>query len=138
MAAIATSADVAARLGRDLTASELGIVDAILPSIFGLFADATGKTVAQLEEGDYLLLKTVAVEKALQIVNNPRGLASMSQQLGAEQRSETYPRASDVGIFLTDDEERRIRQVVFGTGSASVRVPSLVTDWYDLVYPNGS
>lgn len=137
MADIATADDVKARLGRDLTASETTIVNAVLPAIIGLFSDATGKTVDDLEAGGYGRLKTIAVEKAAMIVNNPRGLASMSEQLGSAQRSETYPRASDIGIFLSDEEERQVREAVFGAGRGSARVPSLITDLYDVTFPNG-
>lgn len=134
--AFATADDVATRLLRDLTPAETSAVEAVLAIVTDLMVNAAGKTA----EGDIspvpAALKLLAIEKAIQLLNNPRGLASLSEQLGSASRSETYPRASDIGLFLSDAEERLIRNAVLGATRGSAKVRSIVDEMADYVYPD--
>lgn len=134
--AFASSSDVATRLLRELTDAEAAAVDAALELITGLMVNAAGKA----EESDIdpvpPALKLLAIEKAIQLLNNPRGLASFSEALGSASRSETYQRASDVGLFLSPTEETLIRNAVLGATRGSAKVRSIVDEMADFVYPD--
>lgn len=113
---LATADDVAARLGRDLTPAEITQAEAAIAATTGLIATEVGLTAVEVvainPRPGYL--KTLCVEKAVAVIVNPHGLAASSEQLGQWQHSETYPRAADIGLFLSDGERRRIRRAVRG------------------------
>ena len=122
MAAIATHEDVAARLARTLTEAQQQQATAVIASVTGLIGDTTGLTVDEVEALSPVpeTLKALAVDKAVLLVDNPGGLAAFTETLGAHTYSGTYPRAADIGIFLSADERRRVRRAVGGTGFLSV------------------
>ncbi len=130
MADLATAADVAARLGRELTVEETDAADAAIATVTGLIAEAVNKptswadTLSPAPE----TLKALCVEKAIGIIANPENLASTAETLGAFSDSRTFPRAADIGIFLSADERRRVRRAVFGTLVGSPQVPSTADD----------
>lgn len=125
--AYATADDVAARLGRDLTADETTQAEAVLDIVAGLIADAVAKDGdAWVADPVPTTLMLLSIEKAISALVNPNNLASFSEQLGSYQHSGTYPRSGDVGIFLSDSEERRVRRAVYGAASASVRIGSVL------------
>jgi hypothetical protein len=123
--AFATQEDVEIRLGRVLSEAEGFQADAVITTVTGLIADAVDRSAAWAADLDPVpeTLRALCVEKAIGAIANPSNLASESEQLGAHQRSHTFPRAGDVGLFLTDAEQRRSREAVYGatTGSSSPR-----------------
>jgi hypothetical protein len=126
----ATFEDVAIRLGRPLTAAEEAMAGSVIELVTGLIADAVGKDAAWAVALDPVppTLRAVCVEKTLAVGSNPNRLAAFSEQLGAHQVSKTFPR-SDVGVFLTDEEERRVRAAVYGgRDSGSVVIGSILDD----------
>lgn len=123
--ALATADDVATRLGRILTTAEEASAELVIEVVTGLLADATSKTSAQLDTLALPALRLIVIEKAVSAIVNPENVASLSEQLGAYQHSQTFPRASDVGIYLTDTEERLARRAVWGTNTGSVRLGSI-------------
>lgn len=126
--AYATTADVSARLGRALTSSEATQVAGVLDTVAALIAAAAGKPDSWAPSPVPGLLKALSVEKAVGVVANPLNLAAESEQLGAYQHSQTFPRSLDVGIFLTDAEERAVRRAVFGADSGSAQSDSILDD----------
>jgi len=132
--AFATADDVAVRLGRDLTTAEEAMVEAVIEGVQGMIALAAGKDDDWADDLDPVpaYFKMLVVEKALIVGTNPNGLRSEAKTLGAVERSRVF---RDAGVFLTDDEEDRVRVIVGGTDRATFRVPSLVTDLYDAFYP---
>lgn len=135
MAAFAVHGDVATRLGRDLTTKEQAQATAALDAIAGLIRDAAGKATDWTPTpAIQLLLKTLSVEKAVGIITNPTSLAAESERLGEHQHSRTFQRAMDVGIFLTDDEERLVREAVWGSGAGSSEVDSTIDRIYEMRY----
>lgn len=120
--ALATVGDVAIRLGRALTESEQALATQVIASVTGQVYDTTGKDADWLADLDPVptYLTSLCVEKVIVVGSNPLGLASESEQLGERQRSRTYQRANDGGVFLTDYERREVRRVVNGTTFAAV------------------
>lgn len=140
--AFATSADVSARLGRDLTDAEVVQVGSVLVSVASQIAAACDRDDDWAADLDPIpaVFVALSVEKAVQAVVNPLGLAAWSKSLGAFSESATTTRASDGGAVLTDADERRVRAAVYG-GSGSARVPSVVDDvldWADDAQVNDS
>lgn len=131
--AFATTTDVATRLGRDLTAAETDAAELVIEVVTGLIAEAVNRDSDWATALDPVpaTLRLLCIEKAVSAIVNPHNVASLSEQLGQFQHSETYPRASDVGLYLSDDEERRARFAVHGITSASVRIQSVADDTLD-------
>lgn len=136
MSDFATAADVEARLGRELTLEETDAVEAAIVTVTGLIAEAVNKPTSWATDLDPIpeMLKALCVEKAIGAVVNPEGLASVSETLGSFSDSKTFPRAGDIGIFLSADERRRVRRTVFGSLVASTQVPSTADD----IWPESS
>lgn len=126
--AFATAADVATRLGRVLTADEVSQIEGALVDVAGLIRDAARKAPDWMPDPVPPLFKSLSIEKAVGVLVNPFNLASASEQLGAYQHSQTFPRSADVGVFLTDLEARRVRRATYGTLTASVRPSSIIDD----------
>jgi len=132
--AFATADDVAARLGRALTAAEETLVDAVVEQVTDLIADAVG------EDADWAadlspvpaVLTAICVEKAISVGSNPNGVASRSETLGAFSSSENFRK--DSGLYLTPLEERLARRAVLGRLSGSSRPESTADEVHDLFY----
>lgn len=124
--AFATTSDVATRLGRDLTTAETASAQLAIDVTQGAIAEAVSKTVAWATALTPVpaYLRVLCVEKAVQVLANPHSVASHTKQIGAMSESETFQRSQDGGIFLTDDEERRCRRVVWGRTTDSVMLGS--------------
>jgi hypothetical protein len=122
MAPIATSEDVTDRLGRDLTNAEQAQAVAVIATVTGLIADAADLTAADVESLDPVpeTFKALCVEKAVTTVGNPLGLAAQSEQLGAHQTSSTFQRSNDGGVYLSAQEERRVRRALKRTSFTAV------------------
>lgn len=129
--AFATYSDVATRLARTLTTAEQNQATAVIAAVTGLITEEVGKadvanwaaTLSPVPE----TLKSLCVEKAVAVISNPRSVASESVRLGAAERSSTFPRASDIGIFLSDEERLRARRAV-GAPTAGTSRPRSVVD----------
>lgn len=94
-------------MGRELTDSERETAEFIL--------DVVSQAIAEefdVPEPAPSVVKMVCVEKVVGALNNPQGLATFSEQLGSYQRSGTFPRAADIGIFLSEQDRRAIRRAV--------------------------
>lgn len=123
--AFATNVDVATRLGRDLTDAEEATVDSVLDSVDGLIRDAASKDADWTPSPVPTTLSELSIQKAIQALANPNSLASESKEIGAWSRSQTFPRSSDGGVFLTDAEARLVRFAVYGTNRATVMAGSI-------------
>lgn len=132
--AFATTEDVAVRLGRTLTDPEDDLVEQVIADVTGLIAEAVGKDAAWAAALDPVpsTFKALCVEKAIAVGSNPNGLAAKSESLGAFSTSETFRRDTGVGVFLTDDDERRVRFALHGSSTASTRQQSIVDVAIDL------
>jgi hypothetical protein len=122
--AFATSDDVGTRLGRTLTAGEALSVDAALEGATAEIAEAAHKDSADISPvPDYL--RYLCVEVACRMLANPNSLDSLNEQLGQFNYSARFRRDGG-GMLLTDQEVLRVRRVVHGRNSGSVRVASIV------------
>lgn len=107
----ATTADVATRLGRALTADETAKVTALIASATALIAttarqsDEWASTLSPVPE----ILKSVTVEVVHRVLTNPTGASSLTEQLGSYQHGENY-RSDMTGLSLTRDERRLVRR----------------------------
>lgn len=117
----ATIEDVEQRLGRELTESEQDTATFIIGAVSDTIADEF-----DLPDEPPAAVRMVVVEKVVSALNNPQGLASFSEQLGSYQRSGTFPRAADIGIFLSREDRRAIRRAL-GSGFRSVTLRSPYT-----------
>lgn len=130
--AFATTDDVATRLGRSLTAAEEAMAEQVIEIVEAQIIDAVDKDAAWATALNPVppLFKALCVEKVIVVGSNPNGLAAESKTLGQASQSRTYQRSNDAGIFLTIEEERRVRLVVFGTLVGSARVDSTLEDYW--------
>jgi hypothetical protein len=120
----ATVGDIAARLGRDLTEGEEQTASLLLESVSGLIAEAAGESPGYVPDPMPSVVRLLAIEKVIGVLNNPHGFASFTKQLGAFTQSGTFPRASDIGVFLSEDERRRVRRALGSSGFASSTLAS--------------
>lgn len=136
--AFATTDDIAARLGRDLTDAETTMADLLLDGATAVIAEAAGKDDDWAESLDPVpqVLRFVAVEVVHRTLCNPQSLESASEQLGAYQHSERFRAgAAGGGLALTGTEELLVRRAVWGTTTGSVQVESTqVEEVHDLIY----
>lgn len=123
--AFATKDDVATRLGRELTDDEQVTAAAVIATVEGLIVEVSGLAPPDPVPVYY---KALCVEKAIGVLANPQNVASQSEQLGDYQHSETFPRALDDGVFLTDREEMTVRRIANGIVSGSSRARALPHD----------
>ena len=127
----ATTSEVAARLGRGLTAQETtsygSILEAVSDEINTLLDLTDDLAVAPAA------LKGVTVTAAIRAAANPEGVASRSETLGRYQHSETFPRSSDSATLLTGSEIRLLRKAFYGSTINAPRVGSVLDDIYPTV-----
>lgn len=135
MNTFATAGDVAARLGRTLTTDEQNQATAVIGTVSGLILEAVGRDDEWADDLDPVpvTFKAVCVEKVVSILANPDGLASLSKTLGSFTHSATFPRAADIGIFLSPLEVAAVRTALSGgLRSGSARMRSIVDDVIEL------
>jgi hypothetical protein len=131
--ALATTQDVSARLGRELTAAEDEMYEWLLQAATEQIADAADVSVEMIDglATRPRTLWVLCVEAVVRAGQNPSGARSTQETLGQYSRSVSY---TDVekggGLFLTDREQRMVRRAVFDSTSLSVRVPSAFDDLY--------
>lgn len=125
--AFATTDDIAARLGRELSDSELDRAEWIIPLVQALILEVAGTAEPNPAPAYY---RALCVEKTINVIENPSGLATESESLGDWSHSQTFQRAGDAGVFLTDREEQMIRRIANNAASGSSRPHSIVHDTY--------
>lgn len=125
----ATVADIETRLGRDLTDPEIGQVSALLTLVTALIADAVGRDddwAATLSPVP-AIVKVVAIEAVVRILQNPSGATSVQEALGEYSHAERYESGGyGYGLYLSKAEELLLRRLYATSGS--VRVASLAND----------
>lgn len=137
-ARFAEAADVAKRLGRDLTAGETDSAEYLLAMAAAVIADAAGKDDGWVVTLDPVpqVLRGLSVELTVRALANPNQLAQLREQIGSYSYAATFASTghagsgSDVlGLALKPVEVMIVRRAVYGrtTGSAPVR-SALVTD----------
>ena len=127
-----TPADIATRLGRDLTEAEQGTVEMLCELVTGEIAAAVDKDAdwPGSLEAIPASLRTIAIEVVSRLMLNPTGLSSTSETLGAysyTQRfgGDTMSQAGGGGVALTAAAKRRVRRAVFGASVDSIEVASI-------------
>lgn len=135
MASFATAEDVERRMGRALSDSETDVAEMVIETVSGLIVGLVGEDDDWADALDPVppYFRALCVEKVVTVLSNPEGLASFSEQLGEYQHSGTYPRASDIGLFLSDSERREVRRALGGTFRAvTIESPYSGSDTSDL------
>lgn len=117
--AFATASDVAARLGRALTDAEETQAESALTALDGLIRDAVDRDADWTPDPVPAAFKELSIQKAISVVVNPHNVAAHTKSLGAASRSETFPRAQDLGLFLSEAEGRALRSALWGSSSGS-------------------
>lgn len=120
----ATPADIAARLGRTLTAQEVTSYESIIEAVSAEVDVRLGKSLADAPPA----IKGVVVTASIRGAANPTGAARVAETIGALSRSETFPKSGDGSTFLTATEERLIRRAIFGRTTGSPRIGSVLDD----------
>lgn len=131
--AFATAAQVATRLGRSLTTLEEAQINGVLEGIAGLMRAEAGKTDDWTPDPIPSALREMSIQKAIAALINPNNVAATSKSLGSFSESLTFQRSQDGGVFLSDEEGRRVRFAIYGTNSASTRARSHVDTALDLI-----
>lgn len=125
-AAYATSEDVTARLGRDLTDAEAASVDFLLEAAGGLIREALLKPEDWEPDPVPSVFRFLSVEVACRIFANPESAGLILERLGAhEHRLDFRGVDGSGGLFLSPAEIRRLRMAVYGRTTESVRVGSI-------------
>ncbi len=127
--------DIATRVGRDLTASELETVAQLCELATTEISAAAGKDDTWAADLDPVpgYLRTLAIELVMRAdpswqEDDRDGLSSVSETLGSWSYTERFESTADeggAGRGLTRHEERLVRRVVYGTSVASVPVASI-------------
>jgi hypothetical protein len=122
-AAFATTDDVAARLGRELTTGEQASVEFLLAIASSVIADTAGRDDGWVVTLDPVptILRGLSVELVVRALANPNQLASLREQLGNYSMAATFA-SERTGMTLTPTEVLIVRRAVYGrtTGSAPV------------------
>jgi hypothetical protein len=121
--AFAAAADVAARLGQELSAGEQDSATALLEAATSLIAEAAGKGddwALTLDPVPHVL-KSLCVELACRAMSNPGGLTALREQLGSYSYAQNF---SDAGLTLKPIEEQIVRRAVHGRTTVGVKVGS--------------
>lgn len=132
--AFATAQDVADRLAKTLTTLEQTAATAVIDTVTGLIAYEAGETDAWATALSPVpaYYKALCIDKTVLALVNPTNAESTSESLGAYSNHVIYTRgtAHELGIFLDDDEVRKVRQIANNAVSVSVPVHSLLHDVY--------
>jgi hypothetical protein len=125
--AFATTDDIAARLEEpELSAESEAAASMLLDLATAVVTQAAGKDSDWADALDPVpdVLRGLTIEVVCRAMARPRGLVSVSETLGQHQRSENYGTSGgSSSLFLTDLEERIVREAVYGTltGSSTPR-----------------
>lgn len=124
----ATLAELALRLGHaspdDMTAAQQAQGQMLLELVTGLIVDAVDKTDtwAATLYPIHRALRAVCLEATARVMQNPSGMSSESETLGAYSHTTRYESTGNAqasGLALTEEEMRLCRKAVWGTVSGS-------------------
>jgi hypothetical protein len=132
--AFATTQDVAARLGRELTEAEDEQAEYLLDAATSVVAEALGRDDAWADALDPVptIVLVYTVELVVRAMGNPQGAASVQETLGQYSHSVRYDPGT-AGMVLTDLETLRLRRGVNGQLSGSARLDSMIRDNEEVV-----
>lgn len=139
----ATVDELALRLGTTLTDTQAATGRMLLEMATGLIIEAVDKTDAWAATLDPIprYLRAVCLEAVARVSQNPAGVSSESETLGAYSRTSRYEfhRGADQpsGLVLTDIEERLCRRAVWGSNTAGARTPPRVLEDVISLWENG-
>ena len=114
--AFANAGDVAARMGRALTAAESAQADAILGDVETIIRSRVGDLDSRIQTDALFvdLLVLVEAKAARRVMLNPQGIRQHSEGVDDFQQSDTFDTSiSGSDTYLTDDE-----WALLGAGSA--------------------
>lgn len=137
--AFATTQDVAARLGRELTTAEDETAEYLLDAATSVVTEAVGKDddwASDLEASDDIpnVVRIVTTELAVRALGNPTGAQSVQETLGQYSHSVRYAGIYEGGgLLLTATEEMLLRRTVRGVLSGSARLDSMIRDDEELL-----
>lgn len=135
--AFASTANIASRFGRELSASEEAAATFLLAGATSAIAEAVDKDDDWADALDPVpgFINLMCVELTCRAMANPQMLVSMQESLGAHNYSVRF---SEYGIFPTDAEARRLRRAVYGTNAGSARANNIANhvgfDEFDDIY----
>ncbi len=127
----ATTDEVAARIGRDLSATETTQTETLLELATGLIADACGRDEAWAAALDPVppTVRVVCIEATVRVLLNPRGVRSQQEALGAFSHAESFTDSPGAaGLTLTPTEQRMVRRAVYGSSTGSAPLGSMLDD----------
>lgn len=119
--AFAASTDVAARLGRDLTAAETTSVGFLLDAATEVICVHLDREYEQVDPVPPVL-EGICVSMVLRALANPSGLSSRSETIGAYSHSETYRRDVGSDVSMTPTERDLARRAFYGSNLKTVRL----------------
>lgn len=113
---LASTEDVAARLGREIATGELPAVEFLLDAADNVIAEVGGVATGDLDGEQTPGLRFIAADLVCRALANPQGLRSLQEQLGQYSSSVQFrDLLAGGGLELTPDERRRVRRI-FGLG----------------------
>lgn len=132
---LASSSDIAARLGHALSTAEAAAVTLLLEGADAIIGDATDTAVADLDATATPVLRFVAVEVVCRALANPQGISSLQEALGQHSSTVRF-RELDTGggLLLTKTEELLVRRAVIGQLSGTARPSSTSDEVYGYLY----
>lgn len=133
---LATTGDIALRLGRYLSDSEEAQVRSLIATATTNILAAVDKDSDWEPEPDvYAFLNGLCIELVTRGMPNPHALASQSESLGAYSVTQAFSRdIPGSGVMLTDAEELAARRVVYDATTASSKTRSVADDVADMRY----
>ena len=136
--AFATTDDVKARLGRDLTDGETNAAAYLLEAAAAIICEAAERDEEAILAMDPMppVLRFIAVELVARALSNPAGLESLEKTLGSYSSAQRFRDRGEGSsdLVLSETEEQMVRRAVNGRLSGSVPVESIVDDVYDSLF----
>lgn len=130
---LATTADIAAYLGRDLGEAETTSVESLIAAADAVIAAAADIAVDDLDGTTDTILPIIAKRIVCRALANPQGIASLQEQLGQYGNTVRFRDINAGGdLLLTDREELIVRRAVHGTNSGSGSGRSMIDRLRDL------
>lgn len=137
MPTFAETSDIAIRVQRTLSDSEEALAEQLLAAIGDEILETTGRDEAwatALEAGGKIeqALKGVSIEAVSRMLGNPASAESLTEQLGSYSYTQRFRTAAlSAGLYLTEQERRRVRFVVYGRTVASTRMESIISTTFE-------
>ena len=131
---LASLQDVRVRVGRMLSDDEIAQVRFLARQATITIYALLPKPSTWIPEGDVFdYLNVVAVEMVARTFANPDDLQSRSESIGNYSYTNRYNRNAP-GMTLTKPEELTLAKTVFGTNTASVKVPSQADEYAENIW----